>query len=393
MIYPRKGLQEIMKYIESKEIIVLTGMRQVGKTTLYRIIFDSINSDNKIFLDVENPIDQKVFEEEDFNNIVRNFERLGIDSKKKMYTFIDEIQAMPGIVKAIRYLYDNYDIKFFITGSSSFYLKSLFTESLAGRKFLFEMFPLDFEEFLIFKNQKRQFYEDFEEKDKQKNFIIYEKLKRFYDEYLEFGGFPAVVLAENVEEKKMKLKDIFKSYFEKDIKILADFKDIRAMRELILLVMQRCGSKLEITKHASEIGVSRETIYAYLNFLEGTYFILLVTPFSRNVDREVSGSRKIYLCDNGLLNNFSKVSEGSLFENAVFLNIKKYGKINYYQKRTGGEIDFIINKEIAIEVKLKGTESDLKKLERISASLDIKDYYLITKDFSNEKGFIPAMEV
>lgn len=393
MIYPRKVLQEIMKYIESKEIIVLTGMRQVGKTTLYRIIFDSINSDNKIFLDVENPIDQKVFEEEDFNNIVRNFERLGIDSKKKMYTFIDEIQAMPGIVKAIRYLYDNYDIKFFITGSSSFYLKSLFTESLAGRKFLFEMFPLDFEEFLIFKNQKRQFYEDFEEKDKQKNFIIYEKLKRFYDEYLEFGGFPAVVLAENVEEKKMKLKDIFKSYFEKDIKILADFKDIRAMRELILLVMQRCGSKLEITKLASEIGVSRETIYSYLNFLEGTYFILLVTPFSRNVDREVSGSRKIYLCDNGLLNNFSKVSEGSLFENAVFLNIKKYGKINYYQKRTGGEIDFIINKEIAIEVKLKGTESDLKKLERISASLDIKDYYLITKDFSNEKGFIPAIEV
>jgi predicted AAA+ superfamily ATPase len=393
MIYPRKVLQEIMKYIESKEIIVLTGMRQVGKTTLYRIIFDSINSDNKIFLDVENPIDQKVFEEEDFNNIVRNFERLGIDSKKKMYTFIDEIQAMPGIVKAIRYLYDNYDIKFFITGSSSFYLKSLFTESLAGRKFLFEMFPLDFEEFLIFKNQKRQFYEDFEEKDKQKNFIIYEKLKRFYDEYLEFGGFPAVVLAENVEEKKMKLKDIFKSYFEKDIKILADFKDIRAMRELILLVMQRCGSKLEITKLASEIGVSRETIYSYLNFLEGTYFILLVTPFSRNVDREVSGSRKIYLCDNGLLNNFSKVSEGSLFENAVFLNLKKYGKINYYQKRTGGEIDFIINKEIAIEVKLKGTESDLKKLERISASLDIKDYYLITKDFSNEKGFIPAMEV
>ena len=393
MIYPRKVLQEIMKYIESKEIIVLTGMRQVGKTTLYRIIFDSINSDNKIFLDVENPIDQKVFEEEDFNNIVRNFERLGIDSKKKMYTFIDEIQAMPGIVRAIRYLYDNYDIKFFVTGSSSFYLKSLFTESLAGRKFLFEMFPLDFEEFLIFKNQKRQFYEDFEEKDKQKNFIIYEKLKRFYDEYLEFGGFPAVVLAENVEEKKMKLKDIFKSYFEKDIKILADFKDIRAMRELILLVMQRCGSKLEITKLASEIGVSRETIYSYLNFLEGTYFILLVTPFSRNVDREVSGSRKIYLCDNGLLNNFSKVSEGSLFENAVFLNIKKYGKINYYQKRTGGEIDFIINKEIAIEVKLKGTESDLKKLERISASLDIKDYYLITKDFSNEKGFIPAIEV
>ena len=393
MIYPRKILSEITKYIKSKEIIVLTGMRQVGKTTLYRIIFDSINSDNKIFLDMENPIDQKVFEEEDFNNIVRNFERSGIDSKKKMYIFIDEIQAMPGIVRAIRYLYDNYDIKFFVTGSSSFYLKSLFPESLAGRKFLFEMFPLDFEEFLIFKNQKRQFYEDFEEKDQQKNFIIYEKLKRFYDEYLEFGGFPAVVLAENVEEKKMKLKDIFKSYFEKDIKILADFKDIRAMRELILLIMQRCGSKLEITKLASEIGVSRETIYSYLNFLEGTYFILLITPFSRNVDREVSGSKKVYLCDNGLLNSFARVSEGSIFENAVFLNLKKYGKINYYRKRTGAEIDFIVNEKLAIEVKQNATESDYKKLQRIGNQLNISNYYVITRNFVDKKGFIPALEL
>ena len=89
-----------------------------------------------------------------------------------------------------------------------------------------------------------------------------------------------------------------------------------------------------------------------------------IEPFSRNVDREISGSRKVYLSDNGLLNNFAKISEGALFENSVFLNLKKYGKINYYQKRIGGEIDFVIDKKIAIEAKMKGTESDLKKLEK-----------------------------
>ena len=126
----------------------------------------------------------------------------------------------------------------------------------------------------------------------------------------------------------MKLKDIFKPYFEKDVRNLADFRGIKALRELILLLMQRCGSRLDITKLASEVGVSRETIYSFLAFLEGTYCVHFIEPFSRNVDREVSGSKKVYLCDNGLLNSFARVSEGSIFENAVFLNLKKYGKIN-----------------------------------------------------------------
>lgn len=393
MIFPRKVFEEIAKYIESREVIAITGMRQVGKTTLCRMIFDSIKSDNKIFLDMENPVDQMIFEEKDFNNIIRNFERLGISSKKKMHVFLDEIQAVPEVVKCIKYLYDHYDIKFFVTGSSSFYLKNLFPESLAGRKYVFEMFPLDFEEFLSFKNFNKKFYFNFEEKDKNKNLIIYEKSKRLYDEYLEFGGFPAVVLAESVEEKKMKLKDIFKSYFEKDVRNLADFREIKALRELILLLMQRCGSKLDITKISSEIGVSRETIYSFLTFLEGTYFIYLVEPYSKSVDKEVSGRKKVYLCDNGLLNNFAKISEGSLFENAVFLNLKKYGKINYYQKRTGGEIDFIIDKKIAIEVKLNGNDSDLKRIAKISSSVNINDYYLITKNFNKGNRFIPAVEI
>lgn len=394
MLYKRRILDQIKKRVNDREIIVLTGMRRVGKTTLYRMIFDGLKSGNKVFLDMENPIEQRIFEEKDYNNILANLKEYGIDAKNKAYIFLDEIQAMPAAVKAIKYLYDHYRIKFFLTGSSSFYLKNLFPESLAGRKFVFELFPLDFEEFLIFKNSERSSRgEKFGQLAKNKNIIAYEKLKKYYDEYMEYGGFPEVVLGENSEIKKMRLNDILKSYFEKDIRALADFKGLQSFRDLMILLMQRAGSKLEITKLASELGISRETVYSFLSFLESTYFITLISPFTRNVDREISGSRKIYLCDNGLLNNFAKVSEGSLFENSAFLNLRKYGKLNYYQKRSGAEIDFVLDKDIALEVKLKGISLDLKKLEKISKYLKLSQWYLLTKNFVEGNHFISVTDI
>lgn len=126
MIYPRKLIPKLAKEINSQRIVVLTGMRQTGKTTLMRQIFDLVDSKNKIFIDLENPLNQKVFEEENFDNILLNFKELGINPKKKSYIFLDEIQLAPQVSQAIKYLYDHYRIKFFLTGSSSFYLKNLF---------------------------------------------------------------------------------------------------------------------------------------------------------------------------------------------------------------------------------------------------------------------------
>jgi len=394
MLYPRKILKSIKKQVITKEIVVLTGMRRVGKTTLFQMIYDEIESRNKVFLDIENILEQKIFEEIDYNNIWANLKPYGISNKEKAYIFIDEIQAEPEIIKPIKYLYDHYDVKFFITGSSSFYLKNLFPESLAGRKVIFELFPLSFEEFLVFKEEKKNFYTDFKKKEENKNLIIHEKYRKFYEEYLAFGGFPQVVLAEEESQKKLFLTDIFTSYFEKEVRILADFRYITAFRDLLLLLMQRVGSKLEISKLASEIGVSRHTVNSYISFLQGTYFIFLISPFSRNIDREVSGTRKIYFCDNGIVNQFGKVSNGSLLENSIFLNIKKYGKINYYQKRSGSEIDFVlIDKKIALEVKRRGGNSDYQRLSKLSESINIKNYYVISQAFSKEKGIVMVEDV
>lgn len=394
MYYQRKILQSLKKHLTDKEIIVLTGMRRVGKTTAYKMIYQEIASKNKVFLDIENPLEQKIFEEIDYNNIWANLKPFNITNKEKAYIFLDEIQVKPEIVKAIKYLYDHYNVKFFLTGSSSFYFKNLFPESLAGRKFIFELYSLDFEEFLFFKEQEKEIHQKFKDKDKQKNIISYEKYKKLYDEYLEYGGFPQVVLEDSIDSKKEKLNDIFKSYFEKDVRILADFRDINAFRDLLFLLLERIGSKLDISKLAKEVGVSRETVYSYVGFLQNTYFIDLIPPFTGNVDREVSGSRKLYFCDNGIASQFSQASQGSLLENAVYRDIKKYGQIKYYQKRSGHEIDFVIPaKKIALEVKKKGDNQDLKKLKKLSNSLKLSEYYIITKEFNKDKKFIPALEL
>lgn len=394
MYYKRKLEEKIKLYLNIKEIILITGMRRVGKTSLLRHIFNNIKNTNKVFLDLENPIEQKIFEEMDYNNIWANLHSYDISEKKKAYIFIDELQAMPNITKAIKYLYDHYDVKFFITGSSSFYLKNLFPESLAGRKIVLEIFPLDFEEFLGFKKYNKNFLENFTEKDLRKNIISYEKEKKFYDEYLEFGGFPQVVLANTNDEKKQYITDIFKSYFEKEIIQLADFSKLSVFRDLMLLLMERVGSKLDISKLSSELGVSRETIYSYISFLKATYFVSTISPFSKNLDREVSGSKKIYLCDTGIINHFSKVEKGSILENSVYNNIKKYGNVHYYEKRNGQEIDFIVSDIMtAVEVKQTGTLADYKSVSNTAHKLGLKECFVISKNFVTENGFIISTDL
>ena len=397
MIYSRKLLNIISEgYIDSEEIIIVTGMRRVGKTTLYTSLFNQIKSNNKVFIDMENPIDQKLFEESDYTNVITNLKnKYGINPIEKMYIFLDEIQAVPEIAKTIKYLNDHFPIKFLLTGSSSFYLKNIFPESLAGRKKIFELYPLDFEEFLDFKKEKKPFADSIEEKEIKKNKIVYEQYKNLYQEYLEFGGFPGVVTAENIDQKKERLEDIFKSYFEKEIKTLAGFREVSSIRDLMLLLMQRVGSKLEIGKLASEVGVSRETVGNYLNFLESTYFVHFISPYTTNVDREISSTKKVYLCDTGIINHFAKISKGSVFENAVFLAFKKTGnKICYYQKRhSETEIDFILpDSAVSFEIKIRGTFQDMGSLKRASLGIGISKYYIITQEYNDLPGFIPAIE-
>ena len=226
-----------------------------------------------------------------------------------------------------------------------------------------------------------------------KNKIKYEKTKQYYAEYMLWGGFPEVVLESNLETKKMKLNDIFKAYFEKEVKGLADFSNLSRFRDLMILLVSRVGSKVDISKLASEVGTSRQTINSYLSFLQATYFLSLVPPFSKNIDREVSGSNKVYICDTGLINLLEKVSMGSVLENAVFLNLKKYGKLQYYDKRKGGEIDFILNENCALEVKNKAIDQHFNALKKMSQTLGLKNYYIVSNLFVDKNYVIEAQDL
>ncbi len=394
MFIERKKYNELKQLLEYNEIVVLTGMRRVGKTTLLKRVFDELDTENKVFFDMENPIDRMLFEESDYNNIVKNLSTYGIKEGEKTYIFVDEIQLAPGLISPIKYLYDHYNFKFIVTGSSSFYLKNLFSESLSGRKFIIELHPLDFEEFLWFKGLKIDFKESFIDKEKQKSRVLFEKLKPYYNEYLQYGGFPQVVLAGTADKKTRYLNDIFNSYFEKDVKSLSDFKNISSFRNLLLLLIKRSGSKLDVSKIASSLGISRPTIYSYLSFLEQTYFISLVGMFSGSIDREISRSKKVYICDTGFLSLFPHIDEGNIFENAVYNNLKNYGKVNYYQNRHNTEIDFVLpEKKIALEVKNKAIPQHVQRLKRLSESLNFNEYYVISKEFSDENHVILSINL
>jgi predicted AAA+ superfamily ATPase len=377
MIKPRIIVDRIKPYLYAPEAIVITGMRRTGKTTLLNIIYEQIDSQNRLFLDLENPLNRKYFEETNYERIKASLQTLGIDFTQRPFIFLDEIQFVKNLPSVVKYFIDHYQIKFFLTGSASFYLKNLFTESLAGRKYIFELHPLSFREFLVFKESPLKILGDTGAITES----ILETISPLYDEYISFGGFPGVVLKSDVTEKKKALEEIFTSFFQLEIVQLGDFRRNEVMRDLMLLLIQRLGSRLDIQKISRELGLSRPTLKEYVSFLEGTYFIKTIRPFSKGKDTEIRKTPKVYLCDSGLANHFAKLDEGHLFENNVFQNLRLKGELHYYRRKSGMEIDFILNKKRAYEVKLNPRESDIRKLKAFTKELNLEGFEIVSKKY------------
>jgi predicted AAA+ superfamily ATPase len=393
---------QIEPYINSTQAIVVTGMRRVGKTTLFKFIFDKIESSNKLFLDLEKVFNRKIFEEDDYDKIAIALGNQGLDFRQRVWLFLDEIHLIKNLPSVIKYLGDHYNIKFFLTGSASFYLKNHFSESLSGRKFIFELFPLSFTEFL----EAKQVTVKIPQEHKLMGQPVFEMIDNYYQEYLMFGGFPQVVLSQSVEEKKKNLQDIFNSYFELEVKGLSGFKKVNKMRDLMLLLLARVGNKLNITDLTKEIAVARETIDEYLSFLDASYFIKLVKPFSRSLKVEIRKRPKVYVCDSGLANHLTFASglnapsKGSLFEQVVFQTLRARSDLedipfglNYYEKKIGGEIDFVFNKKEAYEVKLNATQVDVNKVKRLAQDLKLKDAKVVSLKYSELDDVVYGFEL
>lgn len=384
----------LIKYLDHKNALVITGMRQVGKTTLMKQVYDEISLP-KLWFDFDNPLDLLHFENIDYEAVYNKLLKESGAKSGRLYVFIDEIQNLPEITKIIKYLIDKHKVKFIVTGSSNYYLKNLFPESLSGRKFLFILPTLSFKEYLYFKDRREEEADADTEKSierelREYSLLEFKKYEQDYLEYMEFGGFPEVVTTSDMKIKKEVLRNIFASFFEKDIRILSDIKDIRELRDLILLLVPRTGNILDITKLSSESGINRVKLYDYLEFLQGVFFIKLIPKFSASIDRSVAGGKKVYFADNGILNIIGRVNDGQLFENTVANQLSLYGELSFYNKRNTSEIDFILNKETAFEVKLKTGEKDLSRLQSICSRIGINKSYLISLNYSKtEKTIFP----
>ena len=379
-IYSRSLFPALKAALEDRRAIVITGMRRTGKTTSLRWLLDQAPSQNKLYLDLERLDQRAVFQESNYELVLDYLRNRGLDVDQPMTVALDEIQYVPNLPSVVKYLFDAYPIKFLLTGSSSYYLKNYFSESLAGRKVVFELFPLTFGEFLEFRGVFYRQRESFA----QMRFDIheYERLKGLYEDYLLFGGLPDVVLETRPAVRQDLLSDILSSYINIDVRALADFQKIGELQQLMRILALRIGNKLDVTKLASTLGLSRPTVIQYLDFLEMTYVIRRLPAFAGG-DKSSALGKKLYFCDNGIAGILAKLSEGALFENAVFNQLRPYGNLHYLAKGSEHEIDFIVTNDptptVALEVKYHPTPADERKLKRIAAKYDFAEAWLVGK--------------
>lgn len=374
MFYTRKIYPELLSHALLPAVTVLTGMRRTGKTTLMLQLLADMPNKNSLYLDLQRPDNRELFEQKNYEAIRDSFVTRGVIPSQPMIIALDEIQLAPDSPSAMKYLSDHHHVKFIVTGSSSYYLKNLFSESLSGRKKIFELYPLDFGEYLTFKEIS---YQGDNWKEKMFNNLEYSRLSSYYEEYIRFGGFPQVVLAQTEQQKLDILLDIMSSYVNIDIRSLADFSDERNLYSLAKLLAGRICSRVEYAKLSRLIGLSRPTVTNYVSFFEKTYLIHTVPVYTNNIDREIVKARKLYFCDTGLANTLAELSSGAQFENTLFNQLARLGQIQYFALKTGHEIDFILDTSFAIEAKETPIKTDLTHLAQMAENAGIPESKLI----------------
>jgi len=375
MFYQRNIFPALLDHLSKKQITVLTGTRRTGKTTLLKALMERSVINQKIYFDLERIDNREFFSEKNYENIAYALTQRGFRLDEPLLIAIDEIQMASNLPSVVKYLYDTYSFKFILTGSSAYYLKNTFSESLAGRKKLFEIYPLTFGEVLTFNSVSYAPMTDWQELRFME--AEYQRLKTYYESYIRFGGFPEVVLAESEADKKDLISDILSSYINYDIAILADIRKSADIYKLVKLLSIRIGTRLDISKLTSFTQLSRPTVENYLALLEQSYLIKTIPVLAKSPDREIVKARKVYFTDNGIANFAAELSSGAQFENAVFNQLHPHADIAYYQQKNGREIDFIVNHQQAIEVKETATESDLKNVVDLAQKLDITESYVV----------------
>jgi len=383
--------QDLKEHISKKEITFVVGPRQAGKTTLMLMLRDELLKEGKkvLYLNLDIEMDKQFF-----GTQLDLIKKIELEIGKQGYVFIDEIQRKNDAGVFLKGIYDqNLPYKFIVSGSSSVELKEKVHESLAGRKRIFELSTISFKEFLNYKT-------GYKYDEKIIDFFKLEKGKtqKFLEEYISFGGYPRVVLDETFKEKNSTINEIFQSYLEKDIYYLFKVQKSEIFINLIRILASQVGKLVNYSELSNTIGINILTLKNYIWYLEKTFILKRVSPFYKNIRKEITKSPIFYFYDLGMrnfvLNVFGKPysipDKGFLFQNFIFNILYKRLKetsatINFWRTQDKAEVDFVLNygnKYIPIEVKYS-----LSKKPVVPRSL-----LSFIKKYGPERAFIINLE-
>ncbi|MBU1487527.1 ATP-binding protein [bacterium] len=351
----REIITDIQPYLFDDHIIVIIGPRQAGKTCLLHLLAElllkeeNISQDQIHYFDLED-IDTLSY----FNSISPAALASQFREKERTFLFIDEVQYLDNPSNLLKIIHDHFPhIKLIVSGSSTLAIKKKFKESLTGRKAVFNLRTLSFDEFLRFKGShllkvKREL--DWRRPEGISSLLAKEFFE-FFQEFILFGGYPKVVLENNREKKVAQLSKIYNSYIRKDIKDLGAVENVAALNRLVSLLAFQIGQIINIEELTANLRISRKTVERYIFLLENTFAIHLLKPYFTNKRKEISKMPKVYFEDTGLRNviikNLDPLSlrndSGFLFENAVFntliKRLKPLEELKFWRTQAGAEVD------------------------------------------------------
>lgn len=404
----RRIFERLLKQKDSKKISLIVGARQVGKTTLLKALYDEIRKDSKcLFLDLD--VFSNFERVSSFDKLIGTLKLNGYSEKQKVYfyLFLDEFQEYSDMITIMKNVYDNYNnIKIYASGSSSLTIKSQAQESLAGRKKINYLYPLDFEEFLWFKEEALEEFSNVKKLKGKELKKIAHKLSVLLDEFIVFGSYPEVVLQEKEKDKIEVLESIFDLYVKKDLVEYLKVEKILEVKKLIEHLAVNNGQKIKYEELSQICSLDFKSVINYIEVLKETGIVHIHKPFFTNKNKELVKIPKIYFIDNGVrnyfINNFNKPrirdDRGFLLEGYVISELIKLGfsSLKFWQDKNKHEVDIVIDlvhNQVPLEIKNKETlkADDFTGLKAFLKSYpNVKKGYLINTGLQ-EKGKITTL--
>jgi predicted AAA+ superfamily ATPase len=398
---------EIDHLVELDHLIDIIGIRRCGKTYLMfyvikKLLEKKVDKKAVIYINFEDralyPLTNKLLDEV-LNYI---YEENLLEKEKRVFLFLDEIQAVPEWERWVRNIYDEFkgEIKIFVSGSASKIARREVAALLTGRHISLTLFPLDFKEFLNFKNVS------YDPKEIQFSRKKQAQLKALLREFMEFGGFPEVALVDNELQKNEILRAYYEDILYKDVIEKFGVKEKNVMENFLKFLLLNISSYFSYKKSAnylSSLGISTSTrtLLKYTSILEEVFLLFFLPILSKKVRDQLKYPRKVYCADVGLRRVVGATFSGDagrIYENIVFLKLKKMQsrkpnlEIYYWKNRDGGEVDFVIKEGLKVKklIQVCQNVSDLetrgrevKALLKAMEELKIKESLIITEDFEN----------